>query len=187
VAELKSKIARATADVTGSIGIDARVSGARVAEIQAAVDAQRAKVLALKDTRDQATVLARDVENAQRSYDIVNNRASQTSLESQNRQANATVISSATPPSQPATPKVPATLLIGIVCAIGLGLGVALLLEQSDKRLRTNSDAFEFLGLPVIGIMPSPSMNRRLKGQMAMIQDRVISGRRLAGPDKGQV
>lgn len=186
VAELKTKIARATADVTGSIGIDARVSGARVSEIQAAVDAQRQKVLALKDTRDQAAVLARDVENAQRAYDVVNNRASQTSLESQNRQANATVISSATAPSQPSTPKVAATLIIGIVFSIGLGVGVALLLEQFDKRLRTNSDAFEFLGLPVIGIMPSPSMNRRLKGQMAMIQDRVISGRRLAAPDKGQ-
>jgi hypothetical protein len=52
--------------------------------------------------------------------------------------------------------------------------------------MRTNGDAFDFLGLPVIGIMPSPTMNRRLKGQMAMIQDRVVSGRRLPAPEKGQ-
>jgi succinoglycan biosynthesis transport protein ExoP len=186
VAELRRKVARATSDVTGSIGIDARVGRAREAEIQAAVDAQRAKVLSLKETRDQVAVLQRDVDNAQRSYDLVYNRASQTNLESQNRQSNATVISQATVPSNPSSPKLVAVLLMGFVAALGLGLATALILEQMDKRIRTTTDAFDFLGLPVIGIMPSPNMNRRLKGQMAMIQDRVVSGRRLAAPDKGQ-
>ncbi len=186
VNELKVKIARATSDVAGSLGVDARVGHAREAEIQAEVDAQRTKVLALKETRDQVAVLQRDVDNAQRSYDLVYNRASQTNLDSQNRQSNATVISQATTPSAPSSPKLLVVLLMGFVAAVGLGVGTALLLEQFDKRLRTATDAFEFLGLPVIGIMPSPSMNRRLKGQMAMIQDRVVSGRRLPAPEKGQ-
>jgi chain length determinant protein EpsF len=186
VNELRAKLARATSDVTGAIGVDARVSHAREAEIQAAVDAQRLKVLALKETRDQGAVLARDVDNAQRSYDLVYNRASQTNLESQNRQSNATVISQATTPSNPSSPKLVPVLLMGLMAAIALGLGTALMLEQMDKRMRTTSDAFDFLGLPVIGIMPSPNMNRRLKGQMALIQDRVVSGRRLPAPDKGQ-
>ena len=183
---MRAKLAHATSDVTGAIGVDARVSHAREEEIQAAVDAQRIKVLALKETRDQGAVLARDVDNAQRSYDSVYNRASQTNLESQNHQSNATVISQATPPSAPSSPKIMSVALLGFLAALGLGIGMALLLEQFDKRLRTTSDAFDFLGLPVIGIMPSPTMNRRLKGQMAMIQDRVVSGRRLPAPDKGQ-
>ena len=186
VNELRAKIARATNDVTGAIGVDARVSHAREAEIQAAVDAQRTKVLDLKATRDQVAVLQRDVDNAQHSYDQVYSRASQTNLESQNRQSNATVISQATTPTTPSSPKIIPTLLMGIVAAIGLGLGFALLMEQFDKRVRTTSDAFDFLGIPVIGIMPSPTMSRRLKGQMAMIQDRVVSGRRLPAPEKGQ-
>ncbi len=186
VGELKAKLARATSDVTGAIGVDARVSHAREGEIQAAVDAQRVKVLALKETRDQGAVLARDVDNAQRSYDLVYTRASQTNLESQNRQSNATVISQATTPSNPSSPKLVPVLLMGLMAALALGLGTALVLEQMDKRMRTTSDAFDFLGLPVIGIMPSPNMNRRLKGQMALIQDRVVSGRRLPAPEKGQ-
>ena len=186
VNELRAKIARATSDVAGSLGVDARVGRAREAEIQAAVDAQHAKVLAMKDTRDQLAVLQRDVDNAQRAYDLIAGRASQTNLESQNHQSNATVISQASTPSMPSSPKLVSVLLMGFVAAVGLGLATALLLEQMDKRFRTTSDAFDFLGLPVIGIMPSPSMNRRLKGQMAMIQDRVVSGRRLPAPDKGQ-
>jgi succinoglycan biosynthesis transport protein ExoP len=186
VSEIRAKLARETSNVTGAVGVDARVSRAREGEVQAAVDAQRAKVLQLKETRDQASVLQRDVDNAQKSYDLVYNRASQTNLESQNRQSNATVISQASPPSEPSSPKILATLLMGFVAALGAGLATAILIEQFDKRVRTASDAIDFLGLPVIGIMPSPSMNRRLRGQMALIQDRVISGRRLPAPDKGQ-
>ncbi len=186
VASLKSKIARATSDVTGAVGIDARVSRQREAEIQDALDAQRTKVLAMKETRDQAAVLARDVDNAQRAYDQVFARVNQTNLESQNRQSNATVISQASMPIEPSSPKLAASLVVGFLAAIFGGLGMALLIEQFDKRLRTTTDSIDFLGLPVIGIMPSPTMNRRLKGQMAMIQERVISGRRLTGPEKGQ-
>jgi len=186
VAQLRAKIARATSDVTGAIGVDARVSHAREAEIQAAVDAQRTKVLLLKETRDQVAVLQRDVDNAQRTYDTVYNRASQTNLESQNRQSNATVISQATTPVLPSSPKILSVIVLGFAAALALGIGTALLQEQFDKRMRTTTDAFDFLGLPVIGIMPSPTMNRRLKGQMAMIQDRVVSGRRLPAPDRGQ-
>jgi succinoglycan biosynthesis transport protein ExoP len=186
VTSLRNKIARATSDVTGAVGMDARVSRQREAEIQSALDAQRTKVLSMKETRDQAAVLARDVDNAQRAYDQVFARVNQTNLESQNRQSNATVISQASMPIEPSSPKVVANLILGIFAAIVGGLGIALLIEQFDKRIRTNSDAIDFLGLPVIGIMPSPTMNRRLKGQMAMIQERVISGRRLAAPEKGQ-
>ena len=103
-------------------------------------------MLGLKETRDQGAVLQRDVDNAQHSYDLVYNRASQTNLESQNRQSNATVISQATTPSMPSSPKVMSVLLMGIFGALGLGLGTALLLEQFDKRMRTTSDAFDFLG-----------------------------------------
>ena len=186
VNQLRAKLSRATSDVTGAIGTDARVSRAREAEVQAAIDAQRAKVLQLKETRDQVGVLQRDVDNAQRTYDTVYNRASQTNLESQNRQSNATVISQATTPVLPSSPKVASVLVLGLAAALALGIGTALLQEQFDKRMRTTADAFDFLGLPVIGIMPSPTMNRRLQGQMAMIQDRVVSGRRLPAPDKGQ-
>ncbi len=186
VASLKNKIARATSDVTGAVGIDARVSRQREAEIQAAVDAQRTKVLAMKEIRDQAAVLARDVDNAQRAYDQVFNRVNQTNLESQNRQSNATVISQASTPVDPSSPKVFANLILGILGAVIAGFGTALLIEQFDRRIRTMSDSMDFLGLPVIGIMPSPAMSRRLKGQMALIQERVISGRRLSGPEKGQ-
>ena len=117
-------------------------------------------------------------ESAQRTYDTGLTRFNQTNLESQNRQSNATVISPAAPPTKPSSPKIVANLVMGLAAAIALGIGAALLLEQFDKRVRTPGDAISALGLPVIGIMPTPKMSRRVKGQLAQTQQRVISGRR---------
>jgi uncharacterized protein involved in exopolysaccharide biosynthesis len=186
VTTLKQKLATETHNVTGSVTVNANVGRAREAEIKASLDAQRARVLQLKQVRDEGAVLARDVDNAQRAYDMVFNRYNQTNLESQNRQSNATVISQATPPGEPSSPKVVSNLVMGLAAALGLGLATALLIEQFDKRVRTPVDAMAALGLPVIGIMPTPTMSRRLRGQMALTRERVISGRRLPAPDKGQ-
>jgi len=185
VADLKRRLSSETRNVTGSVVVSANINRAREAEIRASLEAQRAKVMKLKDVHDEGSVLARDVENAQRAYDLVFNRLSQTNIESQNKQSNATVISQATPPPYPSSPKVRVNIMMGLIAALGLGLATALVIEQFDQRVRTASDAVSAIGLPVIGIMPTPLMSSRVKGQMALTQQRVISGRRLPAPGKG--
>jgi chain length determinant protein EpsF len=185
VDELKKRLAAETGRVSGGVGVTAKLSAARVRETQASLDRQSKKLLALKAVRDEGAVLSRDVENAQKSYDLILTRFNQTTLESQNLQSNATVISQASPPSKPSSPKVLANLVIGLAAALGLGLGSALALEQADKRVRTVFDVTGALGLPVIGIMPTPSTSRRVKGQIDQRRQRVISGRRLLDDGSG--
>jgi succinoglycan biosynthesis transport protein ExoP len=139
----------------------------------------------MKEVRDQGSVLSRDLENAQRAYDLLLNRFNQTNLESQNRQSNASLLARATPPGTPSSPKVAANLLIGVMFGLAMGVGVAFVLEQFDKRIRVPADAVSALGLPVIGIMPSPTIGKRMRVQLAAAQDRMISGRRLPAPGKG--
>ena len=176
--DLRQRLAAETRTATGGVAVNATISRAREGEIRGQLEAQRSKVIKLKEVRDQQALLVRDVESAQRTYDAVLTRFNQTNLESQNRQSNATVISPAAPPTKPSSPKIVANLVMGLAAAIALGIGAALLLEQFDKRVRTPGDAISALGLPVIGIMPTPKMSRRVKGQLAQTQQRVISGRR---------
>jgi polysaccharide biosynthesis transport protein len=183
--DLKSRLAAETRNVTGSVSVSARIDRAREGQVRASLEEQRAKVLRMKEVRDQGSVLARDVENAQRSYDLLLNRFNQSNLESQNRQSNASMLARATPPGSPSSPKVAANLLIGVFFGIAVGLGVAFTLEQLDKRIRVPSDAVTALGLPVIGILPTPTIGRRMRVQLAQAQDRMISGRRLPAPGKG--
>ena len=186
VTELRQRLAAETRTVSGSVSVNARIDRSREAQVRASQEEQRAKVLRLKEVRDQGSVLARDVENAQRSYDLLLNRFNQTSLESQNRQSNASLLAKATPPSYPSSPKLAANLLMGLFFGVALGLGVAFGIEQFDKRIRAPADAVAALGLPVIGILPTPTIGRRMRGQLALAQDRMISGRRLPAPGKGR-
>lgn len=183
--EQRARLAAETRNVTGGVSVSARIDRAREGQVRASLEEQRAKVLRLKEVRDQSSVLARDVENAQRSYDLLLNRYNQSNLESQNRQSNASMLARATAPGAPSSPKVAANLMIGLFFGIAVGLGVAFSLEQFDKRIRVPGDAITALGLPVIGIMPTPAIGRRMRVQLAQAQDRMISGRRLPAPGKG--
>ena len=147
--------------------------------VRAELDAQRAKVLKMKEGRDGMSVLARDVDNAQKAYDAIVGRLNQTSLESQSQQANVNVLSPASPPLLPSSPKLLLNTLVAIFLGGLLAVGSALVRELMDRRVRGTQDLVEALGLPMLGVLPKPAVKR---GPSLMAQ-RVISGR-LAAPDQ---
>lgn len=160
IAQLKAQIANETQRVTGSLGVNAVVNQSRLAQTQAALDAQRAKVLQLKAVRDEAAVLQRDVQQAQTAYDSLGTRITQALLESQSTLTNVSVLKSATPPVETSTRQfgvnLPAAALLGAVLAVA----AALLREMNDHRLRTADDVTDALALPLLVEIP-----RRPDGQ----------------------
>lgn len=165
IAEMKTKIDEETRRVTGGVAVTGTINRAREAQVQAALAAQRAKVLNLKQVRDEGSVLARDVDNAQRAYDTLMARSMQTSLESQTTQSNINILTQADPPLKPSSPRVVLNTLLSILLGGFLALGVALLRELLDRRVRSVEDVATVLQLPVLGIMPKPGAKLR-RGQL---------------------
>jgi capsular polysaccharide biosynthesis protein len=131
----------------------------------------------MKAVRDEGAVLQRDIENAQRNYDQILQRLTQTSLESQATQSNAAVLTSAVPPVQPSSPRILLNMLLAIVVGALMALGSALLLELSDRRVRSPEDVVRAVALPIIGVMPKPTA-KRLFGRTAkanLMQGRLLS------------
>ena len=141
--------------VAGSVGTNARVNVQREAGIRASLEAQKRKVLAIKQQRDEIAVLQREVENAQKAYDLTAQRLVQTNLESQTQQTNVVVLNPAVEPVEPSFPKVPLNIVVSAVLGIMMGVGLALLLEVFNRRVRSAQDIVEYLGLPVIGYLDS--------------------------------
>jgi chain length determinant protein EpsF len=187
VNELRARMDAEVRRVTASVGLSNQVNRAREAEIRAALDAQRAKVLKLKAERDEAAVLLRDVENAQKAYDSVVARGSQTSLESQTTQSDVSVLSSAVEPAEPSSPKVLLNTGLSVLVGLLLALMAALLVEMLDRRVRTTADAVEGLGLPLLGTLPGPSLKRGLFGRRQtaplVLQQRILG--QLPQPSRG--
>lgn len=155
IASLRERIAGETQRVVRSLGTATRVDAQREAEIKGALDAQKQKVLDLKAERDQINVLLRDVENAQRAYDLVTQRLAQTNLESQTQQTNVVVLTPAVPPLEPSSPRLLLNIALGVFFGLVLGLGAALVLELFDPRVRGVEDLAQIDGVPMLGVVPT--------------------------------
>jgi chain length determinant protein EpsF len=152
---LKSKLASLMHQVAGSVGTSNSVNLQRESEIKAALDAQKRRVLEMRAERDQAAVMEKDLEEAQKAYDLVAQRRSQTNLESLNQQANVAVLSEALPPTEPSRPRVLLNLLVGVFLGTLLGIAAALGMESRDRRVRGIEDALQVFGLPILASLPS--------------------------------
>lgn len=152
--ELRRRIAAETSRVAGSVGVNNSVTQARLAQVQAALAEQRARVLRLKQLRDEAAVLERDVETARLAYQNVVQKATQTTLESQANQSNVSIIERAPEPLNATFPNVLLNAALALVLGVVIALATALVREWRDRRLRTLDDVTDVLQIPLLGVVP---------------------------------
>lgn len=161
IADMRRKIEVEVRRVSGSFGISNAVNQSREAQIRSSLEAQRSKVLKMKAVRDQAAMLQRDADNAQRAHEGVLIRQSNTHLESKALLDNVAALEYATAPSVPSGPRVLNNIALGGVAGIVLALTAALLAERRDRRLRTFGEIEGLTHLPPMGSIPA--FKKRLK------------------------
>jgi chain length determinant protein EpsF len=137
---LRRKLNAEMRKVVEGIGNSARQSQQREAELKKSMDAQRARLLALKDNRNEFTVLRRNVESAERAYDTAMQRHVVSQVESRASQTNVTVLNAAPVPGKPIQPKIRLNIALSAVVGIMLGIAVVLMMEMNDRRVRSRSD-----------------------------------------------
>jgi polysaccharide biosynthesis transport protein len=155
IAELKSKLASESVTVMRSLGVGNAISKQREAQVQASLTAQRNKVLGLKSLRDEAALLSKDLENAQRTYDSINARLNAVLIESQNNQTNISVIQEANAGMVIKSPRLGLMLAQGVFVGLVLGVVVAFIREMRDRKIRTSSDIASLAQIRLLGTMPS--------------------------------
>ncbi len=133
--ELEQRIEAESRRVGAGIESHHAMTQARLALLQAQLAAQRERVMQLKAARNEASVLSREVDNAQRAYDALVGRQQLTQLESQTTQAQANWLSVAVPPSQPDSPRPVLNLLLAAFFGAALAVGVAWALDRRAGAL----------------------------------------------------
>jgi uncharacterized protein involved in exopolysaccharide biosynthesis len=160
VASLRARIAVETNKIVASLGSTTQVNVRRESDIRTALEAQKKRVMDMKHQHDEASVLASDVTSAQRDLDAVSQHLALSSLESLSKQTNVVLLTAATPPLDPSSPKILIFIGVGILLGGVLGIGWALLLENKDRRLRDENDLVGMLGVPLLGrirsVKPGP-------------------------------
>lgn len=150
-AAMRARLNAEMSKVVGGMRSSSQQSHAHLADLQQALADQRAKVVALREARDQSLVLARDVETAQKAYEAALQRYLVNKVESGARQTNVTILNPAAEPTAPSRPKVKLNIVLGLLVGLVLGLGVVFLLELLDRRVRSTLDLEAGLDAPLLG------------------------------------
>ncbi len=131
-----------------------QITTRRTKEIADALEAQRAKVLELKNLRDQMDVMRGEIANAQKSFELVSERGTINALTSENRQTNASVLSPANEPLLPSSPQPILNTVIGVLLGGLIGAAMAMFGESSHPKIRSIRDLTDGFDLPVLVSLP---------------------------------
>jgi chain length determinant protein EpsF len=157
-------------------GVDAakQRSKANREALTAELEAKRDRVLKLAQARTQMAVLTHDAAIAQRTYDDAMQRYLASNIESRALQTNVSVLDAATPPAQPARPRMLLNVGIALVVGMLLGLATVHLLEMFDQRVRLVEDLAGDVQVPLLAVLdkwnptadrlPGPDVYRALTG-----------------------
>jgi len=155
LAALKSRLNSETASIGSSINTAYEVGRARERELQAAVNAQRGRVMQFNRHRDELNVLRRDLEAAQKAYEQVSERASQSKLQALTNVTNLQRLATAVEPMEARGPSGKMALGIGAVAGLLLAIAITLLLELLNRRVRSVDDLSMATNLPILATVPA--------------------------------
>ncbi len=152
----RQEIARVKEGILSSNSINAQ----RERETAAALEAQKKKVLDLKSKRDELAVYQRELDSAQRSFDLVARRLTETTVGISAGMSNISILTPAVVPLLPTRPNLLLNTAVGVFLGLFMGLLAAFTLEAAQRPLRSADDLLHSAGVPVLAVLP-PSKSTR--------------------------
>jgi len=125
----------------------------------------------------QYGILSREVDTNKGLYEGLLERLKEAGVSAGLKASNIRIVDPGTVPYKPIAPNYP--LNLGLAAFLGLGLGVcmAFLKEHLDQTIRYSEDVFHFLGVPVLGFIPTfGGLNERKNKSIVRADREIIPG-----------
>lgn len=115
-----------------------------------AVEGRKDIINKLNQQRDQIAQLEREIQNEQQMYDSTLKSYYQSLLQSQLTQTNISILYPAVPPANPSSPNLKLNMAAALLLGLALGVVIVILAEVLFRKVRTDEDAADILGAPVL-------------------------------------
>ena len=175
IESLKKKLETETQQILNSINTANSVTIQKSSELMASINSHKKQAIEDNANRDQISVLENDVESAQKAYDTVVQRYAESSLQSQSNQTNISVLTQATEPLDPSSPKMFLNLIVAVFVGGFLGVGAALVAELIDQRVRSRESLEIASGVHVLVEFTLDSETRGIKGWLKKFSIALLS------------
>lgn len=125
-----------------------------VNKLNAAISRARGQLVQNNRNQVRLNELERDAEASRVLYEDFINRAKETGEQDDLAQADARILSSASVPGSPSSPRTLISLALGMILGGIVGVGLAFLLELFDSQISSTDDIGRKLGAKSIGSIP---------------------------------
>lgn len=153
-------------------------TSAAIAQIDAAYNAQKNRVISQSETLRTLEAMNRDIDVKRAQYLSASQRAAQFTLEAGTSESTITPLGEATVPDSPSSPKVPLIIFGAIAFGLALGVGLALLIELFGRRVRCDEDLEYAAKAPVFAVIGQPDNHNSWYRRIARAIRERISDRR---------
>jgi len=150
--ERENKIAQAYLEVIHQQWLAAKQ---REVELESAFEEQRNKAQELNAAAAQYAMLQSELRRTENLCDILDNRIKELNVTEDVGALNINILEVARAEEKPTKPKKARIMAMALVLGLMLGVGLALLLDWMDQRLRSAEEISSILGVPVLGVVPS--------------------------------
>ena len=122
---------------------------------------EKQQALELAKLETEYRPLARDAENNNKVYGLINQRHKEINLTGMLKANNVRILDRATPPRAAASPSLAVNLSVGMVVGLVFGLLLAFAVESMDNTVKSPEAAEALVGAPLLGVVPMLSQAKR--------------------------
>lgn len=154
LATLESRMRTEATKIMESLQNRYQLVKSRYDSLVASLKEQEEQALGLNKLAAEYNTLKSDAEGAREIFNMLVQRFKEASVSEDMPTVNIHVVDAAQVPTDPVRPKTFIYLAVAAIFGLGLGLGVAFLLEYLDNTLKTPSDVKRWLSAPFLGVIP---------------------------------
>jgi succinoglycan biosynthesis transport protein ExoP len=122
----------------------------------------------------QYGILSREVDTNKGLYEGLLERLKEAGVSAGLKASNIRIVDPATVPYKPIAPNYPLNLGLAAFLGLGLGVSMAFLKEHLDQTIRYSDDVSHFLGVPVLGFIPTINVSHGRKHKGIVPADRAF-------------
>lgn len=152
--QLDQSITREEGRVSNSLQADYREAVERERALQARVNQLKSNYLDLRRRSIQYNIYQQEVDTNRALYDGLLQRFKEIGVAGGVGVNNIAIVDQASPPEKPSSPRLLVNLVLALLAGAGIGVALALTLEQMDEAIADPGEVERRLGLPLLGSVP---------------------------------
>jgi succinoglycan biosynthesis transport protein ExoP len=156
----RAQLKETEGEIVRSVKLEYRAAVNREYGLQAEVNSEKARALALNSASLKDAILARDVDSSRQLYESVLKRMNEMGVAAEIHTTNVSIVEPAFPPGSPSSPRKGLAIALSGVIALFSAIGLAFFLEYLDDTLKTPEEVERYLRLPTLAFVPNVASAR---------------------------